>query len=106
MKKDTHPVYYSNAKIVCACGNSMITGSTVQEVHIEICSACHQFYTDKQKLVDTSGTISRYQKRLEKVQPKKAPKLRNKKIKEAVAVKVADQVQADVKEEVKETVEV
>lgn len=64
MKKDIHPTYYTDAKIICACGNTLTTGSTKKELHVEICSACHPFYTGKQKLVDTAGRVERFQKRL------------------------------------------
>ena len=66
MKKDIHPTYYPNAKTICACGNTFTTGSTVKEIHVEICSACHPFYTGKQKLVDTARRVDKYKKRLEK----------------------------------------
>jgi len=64
MKQDIHPTYHDKAKIVCACGNIIITGSTVPEIHIEVCSTCHPFYTGKQKLLDTGGRISRFEKRV------------------------------------------
>jgi len=63
MKQDTHPTYYPKAKVICACGNSFTTGSTVPELHVEICSACHPFFTGKQKLVDTAGRVDRFKKR-------------------------------------------
>ena len=62
MKKDTHP-NYTLTKITCVCGNVIETRSTDEEIHIEICSACHPFYTGKQKLVDTAGRIDRFNKR-------------------------------------------
>lgn len=62
MKKDTHPKYYPEAKITCACGASYTAGSTVPEIQIEICSACHPFYTGKQKLVDTARRVDRFEK--------------------------------------------
>ena len=64
MKKDIHPTYYSDAKVICACGNTFTTGSTKQELHVEICSACHPFYTGRQKLVDTAGRVEKFQKRM------------------------------------------
>jgi len=64
MKKDIHPTYYHDAKVICACGNTFTTGSTKKEIHVEICSACHPFYTGKQKLVDTAGRVEKYQKRV------------------------------------------
>jgi len=68
MKKDVHPTYYNDAVVKCACGNTFTTGSTVKEIHIEICSACHPFYTGKQKLVDNAGRVDRFKK----IQAKKA----------------------------------
>lgn len=68
MKKDTHPTYYNDAIVKCACGNTFTTGSTVKEIHIEICSACHPFYTGKQKLVDNAGRVERFKN----IQAKKA----------------------------------
>lgn len=58
--------YYPNAKIICACGNVIVTGSTVPEMRVEICAKCHPFYTGKQKLIDTGGRIEKFKKRLEK----------------------------------------
>lgn len=70
MKKDIHPAY-GPAEIVCACGNKVKTASTVPEMQVEICSACHPFYTGKAKLVDAAGRVEKFKKRLEK---KRAPK--------------------------------
>jgi len=66
MKKGIHPTYYPNAKIICACGAVFEVGSTVKEMHVEICSHCHPFFTGKQKLVDKSGQLEKYKARLEK----------------------------------------
>lgn len=63
MKKDLHPTYFTDAKVVCACGNTFTTGSTKQELHVEICANCHPFYTGKQNLLDTAGTIEKFKKR-------------------------------------------
>jgi len=63
MKKDTHPTYYKDAKIICACGNSITTGSTVKEIHVELCANCHPFYTGKQKLVDTARRVEKFRER-------------------------------------------
>lgn len=62
MKADTHPDY-ALTKITCACGNVIETSSTAKDIHVEICSACHPFFTGKQKLVDTAGRIERFNKR-------------------------------------------
>ncbi len=66
MKKDIHPKYYSEAKIICACGNIFSTGSTRPEMKVEVCSACHPFYTGKKRLIDTTGQLDRFKKRFEK----------------------------------------
>ena len=65
MKKDIHPKY-GPAVIKCACGNKVETRSTVKELNIEICSACHPFYTGKSKLVDSTGRVDRFMKRFNK----------------------------------------
>ncbi len=63
MKTDIHPQYFTNAKVICACGSTFTTGSTREEMHVEICSNCHPFYTGQQKLVDTAGTIEKFRKK-------------------------------------------
>jgi large subunit ribosomal protein L31 len=62
MKKDIHPKYEPTT-ITCVCGNVIETRSTVKDIHVEICSACHPFFTGKQKLVDTAGRIERFRKK-------------------------------------------
>jgi large subunit ribosomal protein L31 len=62
MKQGIHPEY-STATVKCSCGNSFVTRSTRREIHVEICSACHPFYTGRQKLVDTGGRVERFQRR-------------------------------------------
>jgi len=68
MKPDTHPKYYEKAKITCACGNTFYTGSTKEELRIDLCSKCHPFYTGKQKLVDTARRVEKFQERAAKKQ--------------------------------------
>jgi large subunit ribosomal protein L31 len=63
MKADIHPTYFTDAKIVCACGNVIMAGSTVQEIHVELCSNCHPFYTGKQKLIDTARRVEKFQEK-------------------------------------------
>jgi len=60
MKKDIHPQYYSDCQVSCVCGNTFSTGSTVPEIKVELCSACHPFYTGKQKLVDTARRVEKF----------------------------------------------
>ena len=62
MKKDIHPKY-EKVMVRCGCGNTFETRSTTNEIHAEICSMCHPFYTGKQKFVDTAGRIERFQKK-------------------------------------------
>jgi large subunit ribosomal protein L31 len=64
MKAGIHPIY-TNAKVVCACGNTFETRSTKELIKLEICSACHPFYTGQQRLVDTAGRVERFKKRFE-----------------------------------------
>lgn len=62
LKDGIHPEY-KEAKVVCACGNTFTTRTTVGDVHIEICSACHPFFTGKQKLVDTAGRVEKFRRK-------------------------------------------
>lgn len=68
MKKEIHPKYHSDAKIICACGAIYQTGSTESEINVEICAACHPYYTGKQKLVDTARRVEKFQERAAKQQ--------------------------------------
>jgi len=61
-KQGIHPAYLP-AEVTCACGNKFTTASTRGSFMVEICSACHPFYTGKQKLIDTAGRIDRFQKK-------------------------------------------
>src|ERR1019366_10631124 len=65
MKTEIHPNYVQ-AHVRCTCGNEFTTRSTQSEIHVEICSACHPFYTGRQKLVDTGGRVERFQRRVAK----------------------------------------
>lgn len=63
MKKDIHPAYTEIA-VSCSCGNSFQTRSTMgSDLHLDICSACHPFYTGQQKIMDTAGRIDKFNKR-------------------------------------------
>ena len=75
MKKDIHPKYM-DCTVRCGCGNSWQTRSTVPEIKIEICSACHPFFTGTQKMVDSLGRVDRFTKKFGQdyfKQPKKKP---------------------------------
>jgi large subunit ribosomal protein L31 len=65
MKKDIHPKYQKDVNIVCACGNAIVAGSTVSDLSTEICSACHPFYTGKQKLLDTARRAEKFQAKMD-----------------------------------------
>jgi len=63
MKPEIHP-QYSEIKVTCSCGNEFVTRSTLkEELHIEVCSSCHPFYTGKQKLVDSGGRVDKFRKK-------------------------------------------
>jgi len=71
MKKDIHP-NYQECTISCACGNQIHTRSVRKEMSVTICSACHPFFTGKEKFVDTAGRIEKFQRRFAATQAKKA----------------------------------
>ena len=73
MKTGIHPEYHS-VKATCACGSEFELGSVDSEIEVEICSACHPFFTGKQKLVDTAGRIEKFKKRYAKHFENKADK--------------------------------
>lgn len=72
MKAEIHPQYYPTARVICSCGNSWLTGSTVPEIRTDVCSACHPYYTGEQRIVDTAGQVERFMKRLERRQSESA----------------------------------
>ena len=69
MKTDIHPTYVE-ATVSCACGNTWTTHSTKAELHLDICSRCHPYFTGEQRIVDTAGRVERFRKRYEKSQPR------------------------------------
>jgi large subunit ribosomal protein L31 len=70
MRADIHPEYQV-VTVRCSCGNAFQTRSTAKDLHVELCSECHPFYTGKQKLVDTGGRIDRFERRYGKRRTKK-----------------------------------
>jgi large subunit ribosomal protein L31 len=74
MKPNIHPPFYPNAKIKCDCGTEYTIGSTVKEMQVEICAACHPFYTGTQKLIDTAGRIDKFKERLKKKSKSQNPR--------------------------------
>lgn len=83
MKQGIHPKYYNDCQITCTCGNTFVTGSTIPEIKVEICAACHPFFTGQAKFVDTEGRIERFERKRQAAaalqQQKKASKKKAKK---------------------------
>lgn len=71
MKKEIHPKYYADAQVKCACGAGFNVGSTQKEISVEICSACHPFFTGNTKLLDTAGRVEKFKARKLAATPKK-----------------------------------
>jgi len=63
MKTEIHPKYYSDAKVSCYCGNTFVVGSTQKEIKVEICSACHPFFTGNEKVIDSAGRVEKFKAR-------------------------------------------
>jgi large subunit ribosomal protein L31 len=77
MKQNIHPKYFEKAKVSCACGNKFEVGATVPEISVDVCSACHPFYTGSQKYIDTAGRVDKFMARMAKakdMQGSKKPK--------------------------------
>lgn len=81
MKPAIHPIYFPQATVTCSCGAVLVTGSTVETMHTEICSQCHPFYTGKKKFIDATGRVDRFKKRAEKAEVKQIASLKAAKIK-------------------------
>ena len=103
MKKGIHPKYHDDAKIICYCGAELETGSTQKEMHVEICSQCHPFYTGKKKVVDTAGRVDRFKKMTEKAEAKKVATAKAKAEKSAAAKAMTDKKAKAEKKETKKT---
>ena len=86
MKKEIHPKYHDKVKATCVCGNSFVTGSTKEELKVEICANCHPFYTGKQKLVDSAQRVEKFQARV-KAQEKLSKTKKGKKAKKEAQAK-------------------
>ncbi len=71
MKSDIHPKFYDKAKVSCACGNTFLVGSTKEKIEVEICSACHPFFTGNEKVIDTAGRVEKFKGRAAKAQTAK-----------------------------------
>jgi len=77
LKKEIHPEY-KESTVTCACGNTFKTRSTKGDLHIEICSNCHPFFTGKQKLIDSAGRVEKYRKKYKLANKEKEAKDSNK----------------------------
>jgi large subunit ribosomal protein L31 len=74
MKTDIHPEYYTDAKVSCSCGSKFTVGSTKKEINVEICSACHPFFTGNEKVIDAAGRVERFKARRAAAKPKATKK--------------------------------
>ncbi len=66
MKEKIHPQYFSDAQVICACGNTFTTGSTKKVIKVELCSKCHPFLTGERRMMDTAGRVERFKRRYQK----------------------------------------
>ena len=71
MKQKIHPNWHPEARVHCACGSTFTTGSTMKDIAVEICSACHPLFTGQQKLIDTAGRVDRFNQRALAAEQKK-----------------------------------
>jgi len=65
MKATIHPKWYTEAQVICACGNKFVTGASVPEIHVEVCENCHPFYTGTMKFVDTAGRVDAFKAKMQ-----------------------------------------
>ncbi|HMB01206.1 MAG TPA: 50S ribosomal protein L31 [Spirochaetota bacterium] len=63
MKTKTHPEYHKEMKVKCNCGNEFTVGGIAENLHVEVCSACHPFYTGKDRILDTEGRVEKFKKK-------------------------------------------
>ncbi len=86
MKEKIHPSWFPNANVHCACGHTFTTGSTIKDISVEVCSACHPLFTGQQKFLDTAGRVDKFNQRMAAAEQKKAEaEERKRKKAEAVA---------------------
>lgn len=97
MKQDIHPKWFNDAKVLCACGNTFTVGSTQEVIKVEVCSACHPFFTGQQKFVDTLGRVEKFQKKQEAASADVVSK-RKKRLQKKISQNKEDQVPKSLKE--------
>lgn len=102
MKIDTHPVYFPDTAILCAnCGQSFNIGSTKEGIRIEICSACHPFFTGKKVLIDTEGRVDKFRQRIAGATGRDKKVRKKKTLEERVNEEIAVQLSTEKKKESK-----
>jgi len=85
VKEKIHPNWYPEARVHCACGSVFTTGSTMKEIGVEICSACHPLFTGQQKFIDTAGRVDKFNQRLLAAEQKKSEAAERKRKKDEAA---------------------
>lgn len=88
MKANTHPKFYTDAKVICACGNTFTTGSTKENISVEVCYKCHPYYTGEQRYLDIKGRVDIFQKKQEVAKKYKVTGTKSKKKEEKKEHKV------------------
>lgn len=89
MKEGIHPAYFPNATVKCACGTTFTVGSTKEHIEVEICSACHPFFTGTEKIIDTAGRVEKFKTRQAKAEEKPAKKVKAAKVSKEAKLKTA-----------------
>jgi len=98
MKTNLHPTWYNDATVTCSCGNTFKTGSTKQTLEVDICSACHPFFTGEMKFIDIQGRVEKFQLKWQKSeQYRSQAKAKKQKVQKTVEVKSLKDMLADVK---------
>ena len=81
MRAKIHPKWHEKAQVKCACGNTFTVGSTIPAIQVEVCSACHPFYTGQMKYVDTAGRVDAFKSKQSKAKDKLLSKTQKRKLK-------------------------
>jgi len=82
MKTAIHPKWFPEAKVVCACGNEFTTGASVPEIRVDVCYACHPFYTGQMKFLDTAGRVDAFKAKMANASTKLVNKTEKRKLKQ------------------------
>lgn len=103
MKAKIHPIWYPEAKVTCACGNSFVFGAIYPELRVEVCSNCHPFYTGQMKYVDTAGRVDAFKTKLSKASDKVVTKAEKRRVKKEKKIQ-RELERPDTLEELRKTV--